>query len=192
MEVGCGYAWGEYAIYRNVDAYTTSSPATSEPIVTSVITIFTTGPSLLPPTATEDPKPSTSKAWIAGPVAGGVAALLLLGALFFWWRGKKNRQNNVETLGGYQPEYVGKPHASDNTSNLHSPSSPPAVPYYPPNSHPHYGTDPPGQHDASNMSQYTYPVSGTPNTRSWQGPPMPVSELDPAGMQYKHTIAEAP
>ncbi|KAK3396632.1 hypothetical protein B0T20DRAFT_442704 [Sordaria brevicollis] len=183
-----------------------SSTSTSGPTATSAVPTSTSSPPPPPPTATEDPKPSTSKAWIAGPVAGGVAALILLGALFFWWRGRKNRQNSAETPsmaqtdapGGYQPEYVGgNPHANNDTPHLHDPStsSPPPVSsatYYPPSGPPHYGTNSPGLQDASNASQYTYPISGTPNTMSWQGSPRPVSEQDPAGMQYKHTVVEAP
>ncbi|KAK3335041.1 hypothetical protein B0H65DRAFT_436328 [Neurospora tetraspora] len=207
MEIACAYeGWNVFTIYRNLDAsatstsstpITSSSASTSEPSLTSVVATSTSSP---PPPTTKDPEPSPSKAWIAGPVAGGIAALLLLGALFFWWRRRKNAQNSIETppmtqtgaASGYQPEYVGNPHGNNYTPQLHSPSSPPAAPYYPPNSPPHYSSNSPGLHDASTASQYNYPASGTPNTMSWQGSPRPVSEQPSAGMQHKQILVEAP
>ncbi|KAK3952657.1 hypothetical protein QBC32DRAFT_259514 [Pseudoneurospora amorphoporcata] len=218
IEMGCATGWSAFTIYRELEASTTStstststsstptttlSASTSEPSLTSVITPSTSNPPPPLPTSTQEPKPSSSKAWIAGPVAGGIAALLLLGALFFWWRRRKNAQETNEgpamaqsgTAGGYQPEYVGSPHNTNHTPQQYGPSGPPSAPYYPPNSPPHYGSSSPPLHDASNASQYNYAASGTPNTMSWQGSPRPVSEQDPMGKQYqpfRPQIAEAP
>ncbi|KAK1776447.1 hypothetical protein QBC45DRAFT_419460 [Copromyces sp. CBS 386.78] len=226
VEIGCADEdWNIFTVYRDLDVsatstsetpITSSSASTSEPSLTSIVATSTSIPppptqdpkpssTSIPPPPTQDPKPSSSssKAWIAGPVAGGIAALLLLGALFFWWRRRKNAQESNEgpamaqagTAGGYQPEYVGSPHNANHTPQQCGPSSPPSAPYYPPNSPPHYGSSSPPLHDASNASQYNYAASGTPNTMSWQGSPGPVSEQDAMGKQYqpfRPQIAEAP
>ncbi|EAA35980.1 hypothetical protein GE21DRAFT_54 [Neurospora crassa] len=208
IEMNCATRWSAYTIYREFEdsitstsmtPTTTPSASTSEPSLTSAVTTPTSSSPFLTD-APIDPKPSTSKAWIAGPVAGGIVALLLLGALFFWWRRRKSGQESSNTpsmaqtgtAGGYFPEYVGSPHENDHTPQLNSPSSPPAAPYHPSNSPPHYSSHSPGPHDAFNTSPYKYPASGTSNTTSWQGSPRPVSELDATGMRHQHTIAEAP
>ncbi|CEN59850.1 hypothetical protein ASPCAL02291 [Aspergillus calidoustus] len=60
-----------------------------------------TGPAQ--PTDGPDPDSGSSKAWIAGPVVGGIVGLLLiLGAIWFWMRrrkanGKRGAESNVET-----------------------------------------------------------------------------------------------
>ncbi|KAL2855234.1 hypothetical protein BJX68DRAFT_264376 [Aspergillus pseudodeflectus] len=60
-----------------------------------------TGPAQ--PTDEPDPDSGSSKAWIAGPVVGGIVGLLLiLGAIWFWMRrrkanGKRGVESNVET-----------------------------------------------------------------------------------------------
>ncbi|EGO51380.1 hypothetical protein NEUTE1DRAFT_149182 [Neurospora tetrasperma FGSC 2508] len=208
VNIGCASQWSANTIYRELEASTTStsttptttpSVSTSEPSLASAVTTPTSNSPFLT-AAPIDPKPSTSKAWIAGPVAGGIVALLLLGALFFWWRRRKSAQerNNTPSMaqtgaaGGYFPEYVGSPHGNNHTPQLHGPSSPPAAPYHPSNSPPQYSSHSPGPHDAFNTSPYKYPASGTSNTTSWQGSPRPVSELDSTGRQHQHTIAEAP
>ncbi|KAK3489562.1 uncharacterized protein B0T23DRAFT_431011 [Neurospora hispaniola] len=209
IEINCATRWSAYTIYREFEDSTTStsttptptpSASTSEPSLTSAVTTPTASTPIPVSTAPIDPNPSTSKAWIAGPVAGGIVALLLLGALFFGWRRRKSGQGSSNTpsmaqtgaTGGYFPEYVGSPHENNHTSQPHGPSSPPAAPYHPSNGPPHYSSHSPGPHDAFNTSPYKYPASGTSNTTSWQGSPRPVSELDATGMQHQHTIAEAP
>lgn len=84
--------------------------------------------------------------------------------------------------GGYFPKHVGNPHDNNHTPQSHGPSGPPAAPHHLSNRPPHYTSQSPGPHDGLNTSQYKYPASGTPNTMSWQGSPMPVSELDSTGM----------
>lgn len=198
-EIGCGARWPANTIYRELEdsttltstaPTTTPSASTSEPSLTSAVTTPTASRPIQVSTAPIDPDPSTSKSWIAGPVAGGIVALLLLGALFFWWRRRKSVQesNNTPSMaqtgaaGGYFPEYVGSPHENNRTPQLHGPSSPPAAPYDPSNSPPHYSSPSPGPHDALNTSQYKCPPSGTPNTTPWQEPSRPVAELDATGM----------
>ena len=200
-QVGCAQSWNENTIFRVVDVSTTStgsSPtttsfaSTSEPSLTSLVPTSTTS------TAAEDSQPSKSKAWIAGPVAGGVAGLLFLGALFFWWRGRKNKKASVveeptmaqtgpgpgPTGGGYQgqqPEYIpGNPHDSNYASELYSPSSPHLPAGYYPSQHsiiPGSSPTSPGVYDASSVhpAQYNYLASMTPmmpntntNMTTWQ------------------------
>lgn len=52
---------------------------------------------------------STSKAWIAGPVLGGLAALALIGCIIFWWRRRKSQaaaaSDIAEKDGSFPPTY---------------------------------------------------------------------------------------
>ncbi|KAL4903364.1 hypothetical protein BDW74DRAFT_179782 [Aspergillus multicolor] len=50
---------------------------------------------------------SGSKAWIAGPVVGGVAGVVILGAGVWWWRRRKSPAQNAE--GVSTPDTEGKP-----------------------------------------------------------------------------------
>ena len=50
----------------------------------------------------------SSKAWIAGPVVGGVIALLLLTIVVWWWRRRKTRWPNEIRDAGRQPEVDGQ------------------------------------------------------------------------------------
>lgn len=43
------------------------------------------------PDSNSNPPSSPSKAWIAGPVIGGIAALALIAFLIFWWRRRKSK-----------------------------------------------------------------------------------------------------
>ncbi|KAF2108368.1 hypothetical protein BDV96DRAFT_264522 [Lophiotrema nucula] len=117
MNYACRAAWLAYTVYRELDASTTSSSTTSTSITSpsSTATSFTTrtsftsspspSPTLAPqstasvpgPTQTSDPSSSKpkSRAWIAGPVIGGVAAIALLVIGVLWWRKKSNsREKN--------------------------------------------------------------------------------------------------
>lgn len=57
---------------------------------TSVITDQTSATyAVVTGTGAPDSDKSSSKAWIAGPVIGGVVALALIGAAIWWWRRRK-------------------------------------------------------------------------------------------------------
>ncbi|KAL4806314.1 hypothetical protein BDV18DRAFT_139208 [Aspergillus unguis] len=47
---------------------------------------------------------SSSKAWIAGPVVGGVAGIALIIGAFFWWRRRKNRKLHQEQNPNWTPD----------------------------------------------------------------------------------------
>lgn len=52
----------------------------------------------------------SSKAWIAGPVVGGIAGLGLIGAVIFWWR----RRNSVDAAATAEADGVEKKEAPPN------------------------------------------------------------------------------
>jgi hypothetical protein len=47
-------------------------------------------------TSTSDSNSSSSKAWIAGPVVGAVAAMTLIALGFLWWRRRAGRQHDAK------------------------------------------------------------------------------------------------
>jgi hypothetical protein len=76
---------------------------------------------------------SSSKAWIAGPVIGGIAAIALLAFLAFWWRKRKGQSAHNATIekdgrefGSYGPAPAYSP------GGAAGPSSPGAGGYYDP------------------------------------------------------------
>ncbi|PSN68907.1 hypothetical protein BS50DRAFT_327832 [Corynespora cassiicola Philippines] len=46
-----------------------------------------------PPGGSDGDSDSSSQAWIAGPVIGGVAAIAIIAGALFWWRRRKNKQS---------------------------------------------------------------------------------------------------
>ncbi|KAK3335043.1 hypothetical protein B0H65DRAFT_340464 [Neurospora tetraspora] len=226
FEVGCGPTdYAIHSIYREI-ATSTSTSSTSQASRTSqpptpASTASTTEPSITSSaatasTGTSDSKTSSSsqsKAWIAGPIAGGVAVLLLLGAFLWWWL-RKNKKNKTKSLeqnnannentapsapvaqtgyeGGYMPGpgYMGQPPPQGYTPHTQSPPNQ-YSPYYPPSSPPQY----------HNPHHSMLSGTGTASIMSgWQGQgasPRPVSELhsENATMKYQHDapiISEVP
>ncbi|CAO2652753.1 Nn.00g021640.m01.CDS01 [Neocucurbitaria sp. VM-36] len=71
-----------------------------------------------------------SKAWIAGPVIGGIAALAILGFALFWWRRRKAKRGVVgvekgpsDTHGGYGPAPAYSPGAGAQQHYYDAPAS---------------------------------------------------------------------
>ncbi|KAK3396633.1 hypothetical protein B0T20DRAFT_502128 [Sordaria brevicollis] len=197
LSIGCANPdFQEDTLYRAIDASTTevsTSLATStSQLPASTSTESFTEPSDIPPTVIILSSSPQSKAWIAGPISGGIAVLIVLGALFCWClrRNKKNRAmseeknanaNNEGTSNGLmtQPEHVPgpgfvgySPPPGPNTLHQQSPTIQ-YSPYYP-------GPNPP---QYQNQPQSALPDTIMPNIMTgWEGygrpePTGAVSEL---------------
>lgn len=91
------------------------------------------------PNNTSDSSSSSSKAWIAGPVIGGLAAIAIIAFALFWWRRRKNKAAAVAPVSekdgrefyppygsgptGYvPPSELGGDHAREMATPEHQPS----------------------------------------------------------------------
>lgn len=71
----------------------------------------------------------SSKAWIAGPVIGGIVAIAALGLGFWWWKRRKNRApppNNLQSA-EYKPVYP-RPHYAAEVEANSLPAQPVELP----------------------------------------------------------------
>ena len=225
--IGCFLSANEtQSIYRTIVASTTtgsrsqasstsqpptpgsvSSAAASEPSITSSAMVTST--------ITTEPQPSISsqsKAWIAGPITGGVAILLVMGAFLWRWM-KKNKKNKTDSPDQNlaKDANIAQQAAMAQTGYPH-PQSPSIQysPYYPPLSSispvqhcPPSSSISPVQHHTTHDSILSGTETVTASIMSgWEGqglsaPPPPIYELDSekATTKYHHeapVIAEAP
>jgi hypothetical protein len=76
--------------FKNCYLQNTTSVISDQPGATYAVLLDVDIPSSSPGSSDNAPSTSSpSKAWIAGPVAGGVVALALIGFAIFWWRRRK-------------------------------------------------------------------------------------------------------
>jgi hypothetical protein len=91
----------------------------------------TTIPTSSPPaSANDNDKGSTSKAWVAGPVIGGIALLAVAAFGVFWWRRRKSHMAGVGTASDDAAKGSYTPYMGGAAAGLYSP---------PPGHEQHYG-----------------------------------------------------
>jgi hypothetical protein len=113
----------------------------------------------------DDSSSSPSKAWIAGPVLGGIAAIALLAFAIFWWRRRKAKATGTHAL-----EKDGHEFGSYGAAPAYSPGGNGATGYY---------DAPPGVQ----AGQQRYDAPPPPMEMSGQG--VEANEL-PASTKYAH------
>ncbi|KAI4707214.1 hypothetical protein J4E89_008153 [Alternaria sp. Ai002NY15] len=113
--------------FNNCYLQNTTSVISDQPGATYAVLLDAEIPSLSPSSSSSSSSgasknsndSSPSKAWIAGPVIGGLVALALIGFAAFWWRkrkatklanGEKSPYNRESMYGAVPPQYVDAQH----------------------------------------------------------------------------------
>jgi len=118
--------------FNNCYLQNTTSVISEQPGATYAVLLDAEIPSSSPSSSSGASKDSNddsspSKAWIAGPVIGGLVALALIGFAAFWWRkrkatklanGEKSPYNRESMYGAVPPEYVDAPDSDTVRSEL--------------------------------------------------------------------------
>ncbi|KAF2684561.1 hypothetical protein K458DRAFT_338731 [Lentithecium fluviatile CBS 122367] len=99
--VGVVFDSGLLGGYKNCYLQNTTSVITDQASATYALLSDTAAPTSAAPGSSDSPSPKTkkSKAWIAGPVVGGLAALFLLGALLFRYQTRKRDAKHTADVG---------------------------------------------------------------------------------------------
>lgn len=161
--IGCNDQTNRVFYQVEPDTSTTSTP-TPEPTASGSPT---PGPSKTPgpsptstpsssPKPTAEPTSSSSKAWVAGPVIGGVAAVGLGGLLLVFLRRRK--RNAAASAYQPAPQMHSPPHSYQSPSMSNS-MSPPVPPYVDPSTNGYYGHHV-AENKPDNLSVYGHTAPG--------------------------------